>query len=654
MRNDLLALGDDDLAGMTNLGTVRRARREVEDGQVSLQLSETADGTVTTSWSDGPVCTIQGGATLAGGRCTCPAVGTICRHLLRTVIAYQRGNQASAPSGPWDPGTITDAALELALGRPVLEAARRGLDEGLVAEVVRSRKPVVRFIGSDLAVRFLVPHDLRYVAADMEGVERDRLAAMAVLAFRQLAPGRMAGVVVSGGQSADPAQAVQAGYAVAWADQVLLLGAAGVPSAVLDHGRGLEEGLRRHGLFAIAELVAAIGSDLAQYRAQDALFAPERLAEGLGELHIRCDVIARPVQDLPLPLVRGIAPGRLGERDAGRFIGLGCAGRVLRRSLVLTSLVQDMDTGSLAAVVREHADPAEGDPRAAHLLAGQAFAAGVSLHAIAHGTLQSPSCRREAGGRLVLGRGRHAVTPQGFAWERLRDPVLVEDFAELRARLSALPPPCLRARSLCGDVHVLRVHEAGPAAFDPVTQTWRWRIQDAEGGVCDVEQTYQLRIAPGCAALAAALQGGRRQLFVAAEIRLRAGQLVGVPLSVVFEDPAGRVAIMPWCDDAAPGTGPAAASLPSVRTGALVELEALLCDVVVDGIERAGTMWGRLLPGRAQALDAGGYPRLAAKVMELHAVLAQRGERADWHPESALPLVQELAQWHRLALDTAG
>ena len=41
---------------------------------------------------------------LADGRCSCPAVG-LCRHLVRTVLAYQR--QAGA-TGTW--GTVTGAA----------------------------------------------------------------------------------------------------------------------------------------------------------------------------------------------------------------------------------------------------------------------------------------------------------------------------------------------------------------------------------------------------------------------------------------------------------------------------------------------------------------------------------------------------------------
>ena len=38
MRTDLIALSDDDLATMTNLGSVRRARREVTVDHLAVEL----------------------------------------------------------------------------------------------------------------------------------------------------------------------------------------------------------------------------------------------------------------------------------------------------------------------------------------------------------------------------------------------------------------------------------------------------------------------------------------------------------------------------------------------------------------------------------------------------------------------------------------
>ena len=43
MRTDLLALSDDDLVALTNRGTVKRARAEVEAGAPSVELAESGE-----------------------------------------------------------------------------------------------------------------------------------------------------------------------------------------------------------------------------------------------------------------------------------------------------------------------------------------------------------------------------------------------------------------------------------------------------------------------------------------------------------------------------------------------------------------------------------------------------------------------------------
>ena len=86
-RTDLLALTLDDLAALTNRGTVKRAEREL--AEITCTIREAADGTAVFSWSDGIVCTIPGNRVVAQGTCTCPAT-ECCRHLVRAVLAYQK------------------------------------------------------------------------------------------------------------------------------------------------------------------------------------------------------------------------------------------------------------------------------------------------------------------------------------------------------------------------------------------------------------------------------------------------------------------------------------------------------------------------------------------------------------------------------------
>lgn len=88
-RQDLLLLSDEDLSLLSNKGTVKRARREVEEKTIEGTIAELDDGTVKIVWSDGATCTFSNAERISERFCDCPAV-EICRHLIRAVIFYQQ------------------------------------------------------------------------------------------------------------------------------------------------------------------------------------------------------------------------------------------------------------------------------------------------------------------------------------------------------------------------------------------------------------------------------------------------------------------------------------------------------------------------------------------------------------------------------------
>src|SRR5947208_2551428 len=149
-RADLLALSADDLATLTNRGTVKRAQREVEANELTCELAETPEGAVTARWSDGVECLLPAGAVVRDGRYSCAAAG-LCRHIIRTVLAYQRqATRASpgeppAPAEPWDPGAISDEELARHYRPAALNKLREQFSRGVLVELVRSSKPSARF-----------------------------------------------------------------------------------------------------------------------------------------------------------------------------------------------------------------------------------------------------------------------------------------------------------------------------------------------------------------------------------------------------------------------------------------------------------------------------------------------------------------------------
>jgi hypothetical protein len=214
-RPDLLALTADDLVLLANRGLVRRAQAEVESGDLTCELQEGPAGDVEVRWSDGVTCLLPAGVSLAQGRCSCPAT-TLCRHLLRSVLVYQRQHRQpgpgegpapvagpaqgprpgppqeapqEAPEGPWDPGAIPDATLEGAVPRTTLAASRRDFAAGQVLELTRGRRPVAYVHSLSCTVRFLVPGDVRYAHCDCAAEPPCRHVPLAVWAFRLLAAG---------------------------------------------------------------------------------------------------------------------------------------------------------------------------------------------------------------------------------------------------------------------------------------------------------------------------------------------------------------------------------------------------------------------------------------------------------------------------------
>ena len=88
-RQDLLALSDEDLSLLSNKGTVKRARREVEEKTIDAVISESEDGTVRIDWSEGVTCTFLPNVRLSERLCNCAAT-EICRHIVRAIIFYQQ------------------------------------------------------------------------------------------------------------------------------------------------------------------------------------------------------------------------------------------------------------------------------------------------------------------------------------------------------------------------------------------------------------------------------------------------------------------------------------------------------------------------------------------------------------------------------------
>jgi hypothetical protein len=359
-RADLLALTADDLAALSNRGTVKRAQREIEAEEYDGEVAEAPDGTMTAKWSDGADCRIPAGAVLRDSHCSCAAAG-LCRHLVRTVLAYQghasqsAGTQQAVPPGPWDPGEFTDGELQRHYRPAVLAKLRAEFEQGVLVELLRSSKPSVRFHLQGCVIRFQVRGDLRYTHCDCAETAPCGHVPLAVWAFRLLDPARSSGILATG-ERAPPAPVALLDDLERAALEFAEYGASGAPPAWVDRLRRLEEACRGGDLVWPAEVLAEWVEQQERYARHDALFAADRVADLIGELLVRCDAVRNDTGALPQLLVRGASADRAMTLGAARFVGLGCGVRAGRKRVELTAYLQDADSGSVVAVRRHFAE----------------------------------------------------------------------------------------------------------------------------------------------------------------------------------------------------------------------------------------------------------------------------------------------------------
>ncbi|HND52176.1 MAG TPA: hypothetical protein PLV92_07260, partial [Pirellulaceae bacterium] len=117
----------DDLATLTNRGTVKRAQKEVEAGEPRATIEEEPGGRVVVRWSDGIVCEFRAGGTIRDANCSSNSPG-ISRHVVRSVLFYQRHHSRPSERDEATPSDVlhgeTKRSESAQSGTPHSEAAQ--------------------------------------------------------------------------------------------------------------------------------------------------------------------------------------------------------------------------------------------------------------------------------------------------------------------------------------------------------------------------------------------------------------------------------------------------------------------------------------------------------------------------------------------------
>lgn len=656
MRADLLALTPDDLTLLANRGLVRRAQQELLLGEYTWELEEDAEGGLTLRWSDGVECLLPAGRPPSAGICTCPAT-SICRHLIRSVLAYQQHAQrleaAPAAHGPWDPGAISDDDLARQIPRASLAWARRAFEEGQVLELVRGPKPSAYLYTGSTMVRFLVPGDPRYTHCDCAEQAPCRHAALAVWAFRLLEPQRASGLVETAARRAAPAPPLEPLERLL--AELAAAGIAGAPQPLIEQMRRLEAQLRAARLIWPAEALAELIQQHGAYAAHDARFAPALVVGLVGELCVRADALRSATGAVPHLFICGSQDDSETSVGAARLIGLGCAARQRAGAVELLAYMQDAGTGALVAMRHEARDPESGDPEPLWQIAQRPLRRSASLAEFGAGQALVKGGQRLPSAEFRFVRASLAMNPQNYAWESLRAPALVEDFAELAAHIAAQPPAALRPRRLTDGLYVCPLAGAQDAAFDAAEQAVVATLSDPAGNTAALAHPYTTRGAAGAEALLQALRRHAGDLrFVAGHVRLTARGPLVAPTALVIQDGQTRRALLPWVERgdrsaAAPAHPPPAARPPDPLADYWARLEEALAELLLVGLARADARAARRWRDLAADGAGLGFSRALGPVERLAAALERKLNATRWQPAEASAAALELACLIQLA-----
>lgn len=550
-RPDLQSLGPEELELFSNRGTVRRAGADLDDPGLTVLWETDDDGAFCATWSDGATVRFTARGTPGDARCTCPASASstsLCRHVIRTVLALSKQAEAEAPPGTvdsWDPGVFADDDLAAVCSPANLARAKAMMEEGLLVEIIRQERPLVRIHGLGMTIRFLVYKDIRYARADAEGPAGQQAIAIAVLAARALSANVQSGWVQTGSKRrlfpaslfADTARSLS---------ELFNWGISRVDASLLGELRILAERYGEAGLSWLADTLRALETQLGRYLARDALFSPDALVDALAELLARSDVLRSSRPALPAMLVGGTHFDR--ERDLVRLrlTGIGSSVELDSRGVTLTAWLLDEDTGLVLYLDKRFGNPTDGEAKDFHVLASFPCIPGIRFEDLASGRIIGSGGHASAAGKLSFGR-KVSVSPQTFSWEKLRDGFLVEDFRELAAEGTDRAPAFLGSRRRGEGFVALKLASVEEVRFDNVRQEIRFIARDSHGSPVMVALPWISRGASGLEDILSRLgDPAWKPLFLSGSIGTTPLGLEIRLASLVFEVQGERIMLQPW------------------------------------------------------------------------------------------------------------
>ncbi len=660
MRADLLELGTDALMALANPGFVKRALREIADGQIPA-VEEAADGTVSARYSDGHTATLSPGRSVRDARCSCPASG-LCRHRVTLVPAYQHwmrnkpgsvdasgGSalradasspevaEAVTPELAWSPADFDDAALSASLPPATLALAER----------LAAARPVIRVLGWTpgaplpsahlpmCSVRFFSRSNLMLARCDCKIGSACEHIALAVWAFRQaagvLATQPAASIELErGGTRRDSGTSAALATVAREIDALLLqlwLDGTGQQPAVLEvRFERVRSLCVEHGWHWVLADIDRVRELLAAQHARSSRFNPRELLHTLAQLPGRVAAAQHAHESAregqappPLPAVQILGQGVSGELalDHLRLVSLGLECWREDAAEGVRIVFADADTQALTVLDRSW-------PLATGVTPGPLLVRGVAGHSVrqlACGQVVTRGARRRANGQIEIASGVRQTSLMPLSprsWDSLGSPLRQPDARSLAAWLRELPPDCVRAPQAIEHLHILPVRQVLGWGWEAASQCLHAALHCGPAGVNGEELDaadvlhlnlpHQTLVAPAIDALARVLASGSLSA-IAGTVRMHAGELWMRPWSAVSGEQMLVLQAQDEPAQALPLQPAAGASSPLALT--LDPAFDLLVRWMRQGLRhQSGSAQARAV-SEAQALDQAGFSQCA-------------------------------------------
>jgi hypothetical protein len=500
VRPDLVALTDEVLVRLANVGLVKRAQKELAAG-TRPGLVEEADGTVVALAKDGATTRLIRGVPLQQSACTCGS-STVCRHRIAAVLAYRElhataGLTASAPEPAWDPGAFSDEAVLACCGAPLVARAEAAIAKGIVATVrPGDRTADGAAIAPSVAlptanVQFLVPDDLAYAKCDCA---RGHACEHVVLAVRAFRVGH--GVVTIGSSPTVTVATVSTAARGVLVETLAYVAQQGLAApgtaAMLANARAAAE---RERWWWIVDGLESVERLADAYQRQSARFQVEALAREVGELVARMRASASSASGFPPSWLLGSDQAPETAMEQVRLLALGARLDADDDRRMARVYFADPDTASVLVLEKTWVGEKRNGPEL-----GQLFASSrMSLADLARGELVTRAARRRANGALDLGAARgmkSSLLPSSGSWARLPEPLLVRDLAAHAARRRSQPPSCLSPRGLGNEVAVVEIARVIDVDVPSDRQSVTGMVDDPRGNRLIVHAEYR-KVSPG-------------------------------------------------------------------------------------------------------------------------------------------------------------